>query len=169
MKNKNPIELDRWESQLVLYGKHHLKDPNPDVGGLFNMHQMPLEQVLKNLWGNRCGIQSKHIDLKHMAFVLLRICVKVGVFENIDYALTEFLSNAGPQSSWTQDGHYTDNNGFYLRICWVCLFTFLSTLHVRDKDEKTQEWVDYITFTPFEPNLLLVCENDKEEENLNKI
>jgi len=153
-KNKKPIELDRWESQLIWYAKGWLEDDEK------NPIDITMEKALKNLWGNRCGLLSEHVHISYVARPLLKLLIKLNLFSNLDHALSEMIEGMDPQNKWSRDPNYTDSDSYYLRICWVCLYTFLSNIQVYNSTDQTDP---RFIMLPFEPHLFMKAEYDKEE------
>ena len=145
MKNENPVILDRWESQLVWYAKGWSKE------------KISMEDALKHLWGNRCGLKTEHVNISYLVRPLLKLLIKLNVFDNLDNALSTFIEDTGPQQKYSNGILYTDNQGYYSRICWVCLYEFLSIIQVYDGPEQTDP---RFIMLPFEPNLFIKAEYD---------
>ncbi len=131
------IELDKWESQLVYLGKHWFK---------LNEEGISLEQALKNLWGERCGMYARHVDLDFVAGALLKLVQKVIP----NFNLNDFITNMAPQQYG--ETKYTDNKTYSERICWVCLYNYLSILQVRDSNREGES-IELVKLMPFEPKL----------------
>lgn len=117
------IYLDKWESQLVWLSKGWVNEKKTDEEAI------PLEEALKNLWGRRCGMYSRHVDIRHIASSLIELVQKTTPNLN----LVSFVGNMAPVQ-YFDNPKYTDNKGYNLRVCWVCLYNYLSTLQILDKD-----------------------------------
>ena len=139
------IELDKWESQLVYLSKRAL-----EYSAEININY---KDALKNLWGERQCMHPKHVDLGYVGGALVDLVQKVVPGLN----LKGFLSNLAPFQYF--EVKYTDNASYAERICWVCLYNYLSILQVREKDEN-DNWYDIISLMPFEPELF----KSKEDE-----
>lgn len=147
VKNENPIILDRWESQLIWYAKGWLEDKD-----------ISTEDALKHLWGNRCALLSKHVEIRFIAKALIKLIIKLNLFDNLDYAISSLLEGCSPQSMYSRDIDYTENKGYYVKICWVCLFNFISTCKVYDGANQTDP---RFILLPFEPELFNESDYDK--------
>lgn len=115
------IKLDKWESHLIWLGKGWVDKKSLDLEEETN-----LEELLKILWGKRCGMYAEHVDVGFVAKALVELVKKVT--PNFDFVT--FLGNMAPAQYWAIK--YTNNKEYNLRICWVCLYNYLSILQTND-------------------------------------
>ena len=138
------IELDRWESQLVYLAKK------------FPIHETDYVDALKMIWSEKGGMRPEHVNLEYVGEVLVNLLEKVVP----DFKLTELLNKLAP----VQYGEiqYTDNKTYGERICWVCLYNYLSVLQINSSLPGMSATFPIIGLTPYEPGLLIVKDEDEE-------
>ena len=139
------IKLDRWESQFVWLSKGWLNS-------YFEENELEYAEdidALKNLWGERCGMYAKHVDIVFIAKSLYETVVKCGCFNNRS-AFT-FIEDMAILDKYSRLEVYKDNTGYLKRVCWVALQKYLSTLQIFANG--THDTL--IELQPFEPELFL--------------
>ena len=142
------IKLDKWESQLIWLSKFWFKYEEEDL---------TLNEALKNLWGERCGMYARHVDLDYVSGALLKLVQKVIP----NFNLNDFITNMAPQQYG--ETKYTDNKTYSERICWVCLYNYLSILQVRDSNREGES-IELVKLMPFEPKLFRTAVELTEKE-----
>ena len=152
-----PIVLDKWDSQLVWLSKGWLKNPK----------DLQFEQLIKNLWSNRCGFYTEFVEIGYVASHTFSLLFKLGLFDDYDRMAGKLLSDLAPVSMFEvrKEPRYKDNAGFALYTIWVCLYNNLSTLQI------CEDGKDLIILQEFEPDFLLHGlepeEPDYEEDDFN--
>jgi hypothetical protein len=145
------IVLDKWESQFVWYSKSWLDSYFVDN----ELEYLELEIALKNLWGVRCGILPKYIDMVFIAESLYMTVVKCDCFNNNKSAFT-FIQDMAIQDHYSHTVQYSNNREYLKRVCWVALYQYLSVLKIFDSNPDRT----LIHLEPFEPELFLTKEED---------
>lgn len=142
------IKLDRWESQLVWLSKGWV---TIDADG----NDILVKDALKNLWAHRSGLNPEHVEMRFVATALVELVQKVIP----NFRLPDFLNDIAPVQYWATK--YTDNKGYQERVCWVCLYQYLSNLQIKEKNEKG-EWDILVEMEALDYDLF-IDEREKEE------
>jgi len=132
------IELNKWESQFVYLSKHYIEIETGKKDADFRV-------MLKNLWSNKYGIFPEYVDFKDIAVELLRIVKKV----KPDFNVSNFILKMSPDQYGSKK--YTDNKTYLERVCWVCLYDYLSPLQLKEYD-MNGDFILLIKLQPFDIN-----------------
>ncbi len=139
------IKLDKWDSQLAWLSK-----------GWFEEKDIPLEEAIRNLWSNRSGIYKKFVELGYVANHLFDLLFKLNLMG--EHSRGRFLAEMSPVNQYTGNLNYSNKSEYVMRIIWVCLYSFISTIQVKEGDEILIEML------PFEPELLREGLEEPEED-----
>lgn len=139
------IKLDKWESQLVWMSKG------------WTDKKEPFEKLLQNLWGNRSGTYSSQVYIGHVASTLVKLVQKV----EPNFDLVSFLEKLSPDHLY-YSVKYKTNDEFQSRVCWVCLYQYLSILKIRETKDKDEYAEVLIEVQPLELDLFMPIEEEEE-------
>jgi hypothetical protein len=139
------IVLNRWDSQLVWLAKGWVKT---------NIEDMDYKDALKNLWSKRAGVYPEDINLGFISPILIKLVEKT----EPNFMLIKLIGDLAPVQYF--ETKYTNNKEYAERVCWVCLYQYLSVLQTNEHDENGDLY-PLVEMMPFELDLFI---DDREKD-----